>query len=71
MEMLWPEKLFENGNRIGSEFKARRTGKGLYMGHAQGRTLLSCNTVGTRGKSGATWKEVSNPRRLDKLKRDQ
>jgi hypothetical protein len=39
MEMLWLEEVFENRNMISLEFTARRTGEGLYMGHAQGRTL--------------------------------
>jgi hypothetical protein len=37
--MLWLEKAFKNGNMISLEFKARRTGEDLYMGHAQDRTL--------------------------------
>jgi hypothetical protein len=38
--MLWLEEVFKNRNMISLEFKARRTGEGLYMGHAQGRTSI-------------------------------
>jgi hypothetical protein len=70
--MLWLEKVCGNRNRLSLDFKARGTGEGLYMGHAQGRTLYYAmqsalaTRVARRGRKSRIQGDLTNSRGTSK-----